>query len=267
MSHCCTFGNDIRRQGNNIDNFELAFVKDSSNYPKYTNYGGVWFSVPNTSNIPQRSLPCNWPFVESEHISNSSLNKSFKIQTLNQYIYFRILDIHTNTYLYEWGATVANNSDPNDSYIIWGSLGDNQLSMGYRIGTQDAHIVNNFNIMTSIPGNAITFNEGGVDMWIYPKLTNQYGLCINSNLNYLQINPKDKLIIPIAVEFSNPQNKSNKCFKKTISFDIWPSLYKDPINYSFTINAKYESTVQDKLNTEQQSGYNDTESKYNIIYK
>ena len=90
---------------------------------------------------------------------------------------------------------------------------------------------------------------------------------LNSNLNYLQINPKDKLIIPIAVEFSTPQDKSNKCFKKTMSFDIWTSLYKDPINYSFTINAKYENTVQDKLVAQQQTDYNGTESKYNIIYK
>lgn len=266
-SDYCALGNTISGGGNiGAQEFTQVFLKDSSNYPKNTNYGGVWFSVPNTSIIPQRSLPCNWPFVESTYISN--LNKSFKIQTLNQYIYFRILDIHTNTYLYEWGAYVGNERESNSSYIYWEKLEDNQLSMGYRIGTNDSYSINNFNVISSIPGNAITFNGNRPsDMWIYPKLTNQYGLCINSNLNYLQINPKDKLIIPIAVEFSNPQNKSNKCFKKTISFDIWPSLYKDPINYSFTINAKYENTVQDKLIAEQQSGYNDTESKYNIIYK
>jgi hypothetical protein len=268
-SDYCTFGNTISGQGGFAQEFVQVFLKDSSNYPKYTNYGGVWFSVPNTSNIPQRSLPCNWPFVESEseYIQlNSSLNKSFKIQTLNQYIYFRILDIHTNDYLYSWGANVIN--DGSNSYIKWEYLKDNQLSMGYSIGTEDGYLVNNFNVMTSIPGNAITFNESRPeDMWIYPKLTDQYGLCINSNLNYLQINPKDKLIIPIAIEFSNPQNKPNKCFKKTISFDIWPSLYKDPVNYSFTINAKYENSTQDKLVSQQQADYNGTESKYNIIYK
>lgn len=268
-SDYCKFGSFIDGSGGHAKEFNDIFSRDSSNRPTYTNYGGVWFSVPNTSNIPQRSLPCNWPFVESENISNSSLNKSFKIQTLNQYIYFRILDIHTNDYLYDWGAVVNNDfDDSNSSCIYWENLEDNQLSMGYSIGTSDYFSVNNFNVITSIPGNAITFNgDRPADMWIYPKLTNQYGLCINSNLNYLQINPKDKLIIPIAVEFSTPQDKSNKCFKKTMSFDIWTSLYKDPINYSFTINAKYENTVQDKLIAQQQTDYNGTESKYNIIYK
>ena len=34
---------------------------------------------------------------------------------------------------------------------------------------------------------------------------------------------------------------------KTMSFDIRTSLYNDPINYTFTINAKKTSTTQDKL--------------------
>ena len=104
----------------------------------------------------------------------------------------------------------------------------------------------------------------GNNMWMYPNLQTSNGLLINnSDKNYLQINPKDKIIIPIVVEFY----LTHESISKTMSFDIWTSLYKDPINYSFTINTKYENTVQDKLVAQQQTDYNGTESKYNIIYK
>ena len=112
----------------------------------------------------------------------------------------------------------------------------------------------------------ITLNENKPQMWVYPELQTSNGLCVTNNAeNYLQINPKDKIVIPFVVEFF--VSKKANIIKKTISFDMWTSLYKDPINYSFTINAKYENTVQDKIISQQQSGYNDTDSKYNVIYK
>ena len=33
---------------------------------------------------------------------------------------------------------------------------------------------------------------------------------------------------------------------KTISFDLLPSLYQDPINYEFTVTCKFELTPQDR---------------------
>jgi hypothetical protein len=102
-------------------------------------------------------------------------------------------------------------------------------------------------------------------MWMYPELKTSNGLLVNdNNANCILINPKDKIIIPIVVEFFVSEGGS---IKKTMSFDIWPSLYKDPINYSFTIVAKFDNSVQDKLISQQQSDYKSTESKYNIIYK
>ena len=51
-----------------------------------------------------------------------------------------------------------------------------------------------------------------------------------------------------------------------MSFDIRPSLYKDPVNYTFTIIAKKENTVQDQVLASQQATYLEN-TKYNVIYK
>ena len=79
------------------------------------------------------------------------------------------------------------------------------------------------------------------------------------------------IIIPIVVEFFvSDKNKTESydptSISKTLSFDIRPSLYKDPLNYKFTIISKRENTIQDDINMNQET-YNNQNSKYNIIYK
>ena len=103
-------------------------------------------------------------------------------------------------------------------------------------------------------------------MWVYPKLTKKYGLCLDTDTigSYIVIKPKEEFIIPIVVEFYI--DGTNKEIYKTMSFDILPSLYKDPITYKFSIHAKYQNTIQDQLiMNDNQSGSNDV--KYNIIYR
>ena len=113
-------------------------------------------------------------------------------------------------------------------------------------------------------------------MYVYPKLTNRFGLCLDSNTigSHLVIKPKEEIIIPIVVEYfinistdieNESQRKDN--IQKTLAFDILPSLYKDPISYQFTIIAKYENTPQDKVIANQQQSYNSNDVSYNPIYK
>jgi hypothetical protein len=107
---------------------------------------------------------------------------------------------------------------------------------------------------------------------MYPQLTSPNGLCINSDSigSWLEVKPNDEIMIPIVVEYKIVKNDANnssvQVIQKTMSFDIWTSLYNDPINYTFTVIAKHDNTIQDQLMTSQQATYS-TNTKYNIIYK
>ena len=103
----------------------------------------------------------------------------------------------------------------------------------------------------------------GTLMYVYPKLVSNSGLSIDKDSNCLIINPKEEILIPIVVEFCSAESSQ---IQKTLSFDIWPSLYRDPINYTFTITAKYESSMDEQIMQTQQELMT-SNSKYNIIYK
>jgi hypothetical protein len=123
--------------------------------------------------------------------------------------------------------------------------------------------------MLSFDNYKCTSTEALTDtsMWMYLKLTKKFGLCLDSNTvgSHVVIKPKEEFIIPIVVEFYIKDQGSTEIYK-TMSFDILPSLYKDPMTYQFSIHAKYQHTIQDQLIiNDNQSGSNDV--KYNIIYR
>ena len=134
------------------------------------------------------------------------------LQTANQFIMFRTYATYTGLAFYEEG----------DKY-----KDSNKLSA-------DSNFIE------------LKGNEGAT---IYPIISKKYGLCMdtdNTN-NYLLVNPGETVIVPTVFEY-----KLNKIdsIQKTMSFDLRTSLYKDPINYTFTVIAKKDATIQDTvLNT------------------
>ena len=153
-----------------------------------------------------------------------------ELQGGNQFLYFRINDV--------------NNGE--ELYVSGDQSGSNKLSL-----TQD-YIKN-------------TTTPTSTSMWMYPKLTKTYGLCLDSNIigSHIIIKPGEEFVIPIVVEFYIGTNLNE--ISKTMSFDILPSLYKDPISYKFTVVAKKQNTIQDQLILSSQQ--NATGTKYNIIYR
>ena len=83
------------------------------------------------------------------------------------------------------------------------------------------------------------------------------------------IKPKEEIIIPIVVEYyiNITKDSSKDSISKILSFDMLPSLYKDAINYTFKITAKFNNSAQDRIIAAQQSSYNINDIKYNTIYK
>lgn len=145
----------------------------------------------------------------------------FKLQSGNQILTFRIKDSFDNSPYYDeigegnklnWNKPILNKINDIDEFIL-------------------------------------PSDESGVvkdGMAVYPIIRDEYGLCMdNDNVkSYITIAPKSEIIVPIAVEYKLDKMES---ITKTMSFDIRTSLYNDPINYTFTINAKKTSTTQDKL--------------------
>lgn len=171
----------------------------------------------------------------------------------NQYIYFRVQNVHTLDEMYVEGQQAFY-----DNVL---SCDKDYMKFVNNNFTDD----NGYN--TSLNKTTRTF------MYVYPKLTNRFGLCLDSNTigSHLVIKPKEEIIIPIVVEYfiNNSEFATEKKdnIQKTLAFDLLPSLYKDPISYQFTIIAKYENTAQDKVIANQQQSYNSNDVSYNPIYK
>lgn len=266
---CSSKNNGLYLQTHN--QFIYFRMRDIYSNDLYKSYG----SIQNSTKIPiyvanlqigtQNSLLPNDDKLKISYYSTGSYLSSGVIINEN---YF-------NNNMKEYIVIPGGDKNP---YIDWGAAGQENAVNEYLYSYIQK--INKCDIYTAIGSDAmnafdsqgvyytkdIGLNDNTPRMWVYPELQTSNGLCVTNNAeNYLQINPKDKIVIPFVVEFFVSKKSNN--IKKTISFDMWTSLYKDPTNYSFTINAKYENTVQDKLIAEQQSGYNAAESKYNVIYK
>ena len=136
-----------------------------------------------------------------------------KLQTQNQFITFRIKDAYTGEAYYNVGANAKTPNQQNST----------------RLSTKPISV-------DDTPG-----------MLLFPYVTTKHGLCIDSDdaRSYLVINPGDDVIIPVMCMFV--ASKPNTMIKKTLSFDLRPSLYNDPINYTFSVVGKNTASMQDKL--------------------
>jgi hypothetical protein len=104
-------------------------------------------------------------------------------------------------------------------------------------------------------------------MYVYPSLTKEFGLCIDSmtDKKYLEIKPGDEILIPIKVEYCLPDGTQSDNIEKSMAFDLLSSLYSDPNSYSFQIIAKKDLTEADKVYVNSVEEANN--SKYNVIYR
>jgi hypothetical protein len=136
------------------------------------------------------------------------------LQGCNQFIYFRLKNINDGTMYYNTGNTSNLSNKLSSSKSQYKSTANTKINKTVA--------------------------------YMYPRITDKYGLCIDSNSvgSYLNLAPGEEIIIPVVFEFYINQDE---VISKTISFDILPSLYKDPITYTFRVNAKYSLNSSDKI--------------------
>lgn len=159
-------------------------------------------------------------------------------QKCNQYITFRLKDKYTSQPHY------ADNNSNDNSTLSWYSEKTSKTSA-----------------------------DTGSGMFMYPTLSNQYSLSIDAPEigGYMTLMPNSELLIPITCEYRIGEDDITEV-NRTMSFELRPSLYKDPMVYSFTVYAKQESTSRDKVISYNRQTYakNNLErmaKKYNVTVK
>lgn len=203
--------------------------------------------------------------IITEIINNNIISRQM-LQTGNQYLYFRIDDIVTYSKYYSEklsdGSNFASDLVPTNNLLSINPDGIKWSRFNAALASKNdgrEWLYSYIDNETSLINNKV--------MFVYPKLTSKYGLCVDKDESNMILYPNDEIIIPIVVEFCVQRDSDKSSISKTMSFDIRPSLYKDPINYKFTIVSKYENTIQEDILANQQESYNKSNSKYNIIFK
>ena len=188
------------------------------------------------------TAPSGIPFEVYEMDENGKYGSRFYVQGGNQYLYFRKASLAMGTVYYEKGNELTS-----QTY--------NKLALGYPVtGAMNTNPeVNAEYVKYGLVPEGASTTLTSPSMFMYPKLTNRYGLCLNTNTigSNIILQPGDELIIPIVVEYyidptgpsaspnTAPGSDAGTGMCKTMSFDVLPSLYKDPINYEFIVNANY----------------------------
>ena len=188
-------------------------------------YGSIQEVVKQFVNIPTKDNDEGFgkpiTTVPKNPDSNGSLSTTyFNTQSCNQYLTFRIRDIATGTYLYKTGKQ-------------WDRP---ELSLDM-----------NYTAMSSLTeADAKVITKGAA---IYPYIKESKALCIDSDSTnaYMLLEPGQELRIPMMFEYKLDAGKAGDTITKTISFDLRPSLYTDPTNYTIKITAKASQTSSDKL--------------------
>jgi hypothetical protein len=152
------------------------------------------------------------------------------LQTQNQFITFRMNDVWTGTEYYN------SNAEPNSK-----------------------------NLQDSTKIDVIRGDEN-IGMVLYPCVSTKYDLCINSDdtRSYMMLNPGETKCVPFMCTYKVVNQ--NASIEKTISFDLRNSLYGDPINYTFTVVAKNNSSVIDKLQQSSSSVKFATDKNGKLLY-
>lgn len=82
-------------------------------------------------------------------------------------------------------------------------------------------------------------------MHLCPYLDTPTDLCVSLDAVKAQtIFPGKSITIPLRVQYYYERPGQED---KTIGFDIWTSLYRDPLHYEFTIRTMKESTIDDVI--------------------
>lgn len=167
------------------------------------NLRGVWMEC-----FSKNNLSSTHDFIAPSQPAINLCN-----QHLNQFLYFRINDPNDGTEYYKSGAQ-------------WGI--NNVLSLDKPSSDINNLIKKNSDIGASL----------------LPMLNDIKDITIPTGTNKKVLKPGES--VSIALDFRyllSSTDEKNTTIEKTMSFDIRPSLYADPINYTFKVCANFYDTL------------------------
>lgn len=167
------------------------------------NLRGVWMEC-----FSKNNLSSTHDFIAPSQPAINLCN-----QHLNQFLYFRINDPNDGTEYYKSGAQ-------------WGI--NNVLSLDKP---------------TMMSNNLIKKNSD-IGASLLPMLNDIKDITIPTGTNKKVLKPGES--VSIALDFRyllSTTDVKNATIEKTMSFDIRPSLYADPINYTFKVCANFYDTL------------------------
>ena len=151
----------------------------------------------------------------------------FMLQTRNQFITFRVYDLYS-------GGSLYSDAKPN-KFIENRAFSSNLLSR-YKECSCLSNIKDNTQ-MKDIYGSTLL-----------PCIQTVNSLNANKSnafISYYEIGPHQEVVIPLLFEYK--LNNTTNYTKKTMSFDLRTSLYQDPVNYKFSVVARYEDIELDNI--------------------
>ena len=150
----------------------------------------------------------------------------WQLQKANQWLTFRI-----------------NNAYNGEKYYIEGVSSSGGSGSGSGSSSDTVYTTTQLGALAS----NVIWGDSGKDggMIIYPLLSEATALQMDGDDVYSKVTlaPGEAMVVPLNIEYLMTAGKSNK---KTISFDVRPSLYNDPSNYMIQFNAFNADTAQQK---------------------
>ena len=177
----------------------------------------------------------NGVWMKLNKMQGESTDSEFAMQRYNQFIYFRMNDVYNGNTLYE-------------------TLNDDQLisnNAGQKISSKKNAIPES--VTASLSPSGLYYAT------MFPYIGQLSGICINNNDKKYTLEPGESITVPISFFYwFNEQAASDslETISRTMSFDIRTSLYRDPVNYRFTVSADYNSNIYVKGRTGGNLGMN-----------
>lgn len=194
-------------------------------------------------------------YLDNNKLTFSNESK-FIVQRQNQWIYFRRDDIYNGEAFY----TEFNSNDVKKLFLE-DKLAGNYTKINRTTGDKIQDYITEHQAQFMDPTLYLTsgtdiFEKG---MVVYPRISTIEDICISSQDNnnmYKLLLPGESLQIPISVKFKLTDQDSAIEITKTIGFDLRNSLYSDPLNFKFTLIAKYSNDLSNNTRVVKNVRYN-----------
>lgn len=183
-----------------VNDVEESIGVNGETSKKVKNLRGVWMECFSNDNLNK----------DLDVIASSQPAINFTNQHLNQFIYFRLNNPNDGAEYYSSGKQ-------------WGV--NNILSLDKPLNPYNNNILK-------------TNNEFGASL--VPMLNNISQITIPTGTNRIVLDPGQSISIPLDFRYLITSTSStNASVEKTMSFDIRPSLYADPMNFTFKVCANF----------------------------